>query len=154
MDAETEEHRDDGDPTSPPAYSRKPLSCAACRIKKIRCDRRSPCCHCTKSNIKCTFPTQRKPRERKPHLKNRVQDADGAPDAEALSSRLQSLESQVCSLRSQLSDVKAATTAAPQHELVPQTAIASSKNNTGSPVSLVKCSFWLTINYEVCDVTN
>jgi hypothetical protein len=34
-----------------------PLSCVTCRRRKVRCDRRNPCNHCTKAGIDCVFPT-------------------------------------------------------------------------------------------------
>lgn len=31
-------------------------NCLTCRRRKIRCDRRSPCSHCSKGGLECTFP--------------------------------------------------------------------------------------------------
>jgi hypothetical protein len=36
--------------------SLQPLSCVTCRRRKVRCDRRNPCNHCTKAGIDCVFP--------------------------------------------------------------------------------------------------
>lgn len=40
-------------------------NCLNCRKRKIRCDRRDPCAHCTKSELCCSFPaTGRTPTRR------------------------------------------------------------------------------------------
>ncbi|KAK4112867.1 hypothetical protein N656DRAFT_731328 [Canariomyces notabilis] len=53
------------DDCSPPAtavhHTRVPRACDACRVRKIRCDRESPCAHCVQSKIECT---QSKTRQR------------------------------------------------------------------------------------------
>lgn len=41
------------------ATTRKPLSCASCRQRKIKCDKTDPCDPCLQSGIKCVFPTRR-----------------------------------------------------------------------------------------------
>ncbi|KAI1172574.1 hypothetical protein F4777DRAFT_508046 [Nemania sp. FL0916] len=41
------------DPLQPPV---SPWSCFPCRRRKIRCDRRYPCSHCSKGDLDCGFP--------------------------------------------------------------------------------------------------
>ena len=139
------------EPASPQNYARKPLSCSTCRIKKIRCDKCMPCCHCVKANIRCTFPVQRKPRERKPHLKNRLPGERKVAEAvgDALGDRLQSLEAQVSSLQTQLVDASKGDKAPPpNYELVKRTALRPHASSTGAG-SHIKSSFWASINSEV-----
>ncbi|CAG8923435.1 unnamed protein product [Penicillium salamii] len=45
-------------PTMMHRWSRPPLSCAACREKKRRCDRGQPCSNCVQRNISCEYPGQ------------------------------------------------------------------------------------------------
>ncbi|OAQ97691.1 hypothetical protein LLEC1_03572 [Akanthomyces lecanii] len=133
---------------SPRKYARKPLSCSTCRIKKIRCDKRMPCCHCVKANIRCSFPVQRKPEERKPHLKNRLpeEQKDAEAVGDALADRLQSLEAQVSSLQTQLVDASNASKALPpKQELVER---ATQRPLAAGAVSHTKSSFWASINFE------
>jgi hypothetical protein len=40
-----------------PREELQPLSCVTCRRRKVRCDRRNPCNHCTKAGIECVFPS-------------------------------------------------------------------------------------------------
>lgn len=132
-------------------YARKPLSCSTCRIKKIRCDKRMPCCHCVKANLRCAFPTQRKPRDRKPHLKNRPLEGQKQAEAagDALADRLQSLEAQVSSLQTQLVDANKCDKALPPtHELVTRAVLRPPANAAGA-ASQIKSSFWASINFEV-----
>ncbi|KAJ3495795.1 hypothetical protein NLG97_g3137 [Lecanicillium saksenae] len=137
-------------PASPQSYSRKPLSCSTCRIKKIRCDKRMPCCHCVKANIRCTFPSQRKPRERKPHLKNRLpeEQQETVSGGDALADRLKSLEAQVSSLQTQLQDVKGETAPPAKYELVKRTTVRPHAKPAGT-ISHIKSSFWTSINFEL-----
>jgi hypothetical protein len=47
----------------------RPRSCAICRKRKVKCDKKQPCCNCIKSRLECTFlpPVQRaKGSSRKP----------------------------------------------------------------------------------------
>ncbi|KAM3511234.1 hypothetical protein MY11210_005103 [Beauveria gryllotalpidicola] len=138
------------EPPSPHDYARKPLSCSTCRIKKVRCDRRIPCCHCVKANIRCTFPLQRKPRERKPHLKNRPADDQSAYEAigDGLADRLQSLEAQVSTLQTQLVEAKSDKLPVSKNELVKRAARHPRANSAGA-VSRIKSSFWASINLEL-----
>ncbi|KAM3468118.1 hypothetical protein MY5147_008258 [Beauveria neobassiana] len=138
------------EPPSPREYARKPLSCSTCRIKKIRCDRRIPCCHCVKANIRCTFPSQRKPRERKPHLKNRPAEEQSAYEAigDGLADRLQSLEAQVTTLQTQLVDAKSDKLPASNNELVKRAAYHPRATSAGA-VTHIKSSFWASINFEL-----
>ncbi|TDZ16383.1 putative transcriptional regulatory protein [Colletotrichum orbiculare MAFF 240422] len=48
---------------SPPA--RHKLSCDSCRIRKVGCDRQSPCTRCQRMNTKCTYALGYKPRPKK-----------------------------------------------------------------------------------------
>lgn len=135
----------------PQTYKRKPLSCSTCRLKKIRCDKRMPCCHCVKANLQCSFPSQRKARERKPHFRNRavVPVAAGSDNFDdGLASRLQSLESQVSSLRIQLGEAKAENAASPKYELVKRMPSSPGASSIGGS-SRIKFSFWMSINSEV-----
>ncbi|EGX88683.1 C6 transcription factor, putative [Cordyceps militaris CM01] len=131
----------------PRSYARKPLSCSTCRIKKIRCDKRMPCCHCVKANLHCTFPAQRKPRERKPHLRNRQPEEQDEAEAhgDALARRLRSLEAQVSTLQTQLVEANKDSSPPPRYELVKRTAAVHS----AGAVSHIKSSFWASINFEV-----
>ncbi|OAA55120.1 Transcription factor [Cordyceps fumosorosea ARSEF 2679] len=131
---------DEGRPTSPQSYARRPLSCSTCRVKKIRCDKRVPCCHCAKANLRCTFPAQRKPRERKPHLRNRSPEAHG--QEKQLADRLRSLEAQVSSLQTQLMDARAPP---PRYEELVK---RRSAVHPRAAVSHIKSSFWASINFE------
>lgn len=65
----------------------KPLSCASCRARKIKCDKASPCSACSRAGIECVFPArQRKARGR--HSGARAKNTE-------ISSRLSKLESLV-----------------------------------------------------------
>ncbi|KAL4785970.1 hypothetical protein BJX76DRAFT_366431 [Aspergillus varians] len=41
------------------------LACHRCRQRKVKCDRASPCSHCVKAGIQCSYATAPKPRERR-----------------------------------------------------------------------------------------
>lgn len=151
MGSEAAEDEDRGALSLPLTYARKPLSCSTCRLKKIRCDKRMPCCHCVKANLQCSFPSQRKARERKPHLRNRavapvVAGSDSFDDG--LASRLQSLEAQVSSLRIQLGEAKAENAASPKYDLVKRAPSSPGASSIGGS-SRIKFSFWMSINSEV-----
>lgn len=134
---------------SPPSYKNNPLSCSTCRIRKIRCDKKMPCCHCVKANTRCTFPTQRKPRERKPHRKNRLPSEPAEAAGTGLAARLRSLEAQVSSLSSQLSKVnRDAAAVEPSRALVKHKGHSLWSTST-RPGRHVNYSFWLSINSEV-----
>jgi len=68
----------------------KLLSCVTCRQRKVKCDKASPCNHCTKVGIQCVFPN----RVRVPRAK---QAASKTRDVELLRriSRLESLVSKI-----------------------------------------------------------
>lgn len=69
------------------AKTLKPLSCASCRARKIKCDKASPCTACSRAGIECVFPArQRKVRGR--HGGARAKNTE-------ISSRLSKLESLV-----------------------------------------------------------
>ncbi|KAK2675251.1 hypothetical protein RAB80_010235 [Fusarium oxysporum f. sp. vasinfectum] len=42
---------------APPLPAFQPRSCFACRRRKVRCDRQSPCLSCTRNITDCVFPT-------------------------------------------------------------------------------------------------
>jgi hypothetical protein len=52
------------------------LSCTACRVRKVRCDRVHPCSHCTRAGVDCVFPSRKRmerPRKSKnSELLNRI----------------------------------------------------------------------------------
>lgn len=55
-----------------PAPELKVWNCLNCRKRKVRCDRRDPCAHCTKSQLSCSFPvTGRTPTRRLAHGQRR-----------------------------------------------------------------------------------
>lgn len=66
------------------------LSCVTCRQRKVKCNKESPCNHCTKAGIQCVFPN----RVRVPRAK---QTGSRTRDAELLKriSRLESLVSKI-----------------------------------------------------------
>lgn len=88
----------DADSTPPPQI----WSCVTCRRRKVKCDRRAPCCDvCTRSGIDCHYPVTgrrlpskvRAPRWESPHQKQ----------AEMLE-RLRRLESVVTELSAQVDE--------------------------------------------------
>lgn len=116
-----------------------------------------PCCHCVKANIRCTFPVQRKPRERKPHLKTQLSEEQKNAETvgDALSDRLRSLEAQVSSLQTQLVDASKGDKAPPpppKYELVKRATLRPHASSIGA-VSHIKSSFWASINFEASHFT-
>ncbi|KAK4164052.1 putative transcriptional regulatory protein [Cladorrhinum sp. PSN259] len=45
-----------------------PRACNACRARKIGCNRESPCAHCVRAKIDCTYSDARKPREKRARI--------------------------------------------------------------------------------------
>ncbi|KAF3129343.1 hypothetical protein TWF703_008966 [Orbilia oligospora] len=75
-------------------------SCTNCRRRKVRCDRKDPCIHCTKNNVECTFPIAgRVPRR---NIRGVSKPHKIAPKHQELLSRLRSLEDMVSQLGSQI----------------------------------------------------
>jgi hypothetical protein len=71
-------------------------SCAACRRRKVKCDKVNPCSNCTKSGIECDYP----PRKRAPRRPRKTLDTDGLSIREAeLIKRLNKLEGKWSSRR-------------------------------------------------------
>lgn len=71
-----------------------------CHRRKVRCDRRQPCNHCTKNNIPCVFPTANKPRRT-----NTGSSSNGNGDSsmeDEITARLHKLEGIVEDLRGQV----------------------------------------------------
>jgi hypothetical protein len=64
-------------------------SCAACRRRKVKCDKVNPCSNCTRSGIECDYP----PRKRARRRPRKTLDTDGLSVREAeLIKRLNKLE--------------------------------------------------------------
>ncbi|KAF3316406.1 hypothetical protein TWF173_002252 [Orbilia oligospora] len=75
-------------------------SCTNCRRRKVRCDRKDPCIHCSKNNIECTFPIAgRVPRR---NIRGVSKPHKIAPKHQELLSRLRNLEDMVSQLGSQI----------------------------------------------------
>ncbi|KAK4184954.1 putative transcriptional regulatory protein [Podospora australis] len=51
----------------PDSHSIVPRACNACRVRKIGCNRESPCAHCLRAKIECTY-TEFKPREKRARI--------------------------------------------------------------------------------------
>jgi hypothetical protein len=73
-------------PVAPTALN--PRSCVSCSRRKVKCDRRNTCYHCTKANVDCVFP----PSSRIPRKPRKLTESD-------LAERLRRLEGFVQSLR-------------------------------------------------------
>ncbi|KAH6666543.1 hypothetical protein F5X68DRAFT_265660 [Plectosphaerella plurivora] len=52
-------------PSSTPAPTPRILSCQACQLRKIKCDRSFPCGNCAKHHVSCVPATQSRPRKRR-----------------------------------------------------------------------------------------
>ncbi|OHE93826.1 hypothetical protein CORC01_10847 [Colletotrichum orchidophilum] len=51
--------------TAPRAKPQRVLACVLCQQRKIKCDRKFPCAHCTKHQLHCVPATQTRPRRRR-----------------------------------------------------------------------------------------
>ncbi|KAL2158090.1 hypothetical protein VTH06DRAFT_4658 [Thermothelomyces fergusii] len=51
-------------PSAGPAQTPVPRACDACRIRKIRCNRESPCAHCVHAKIECTHSGKKAPEKK------------------------------------------------------------------------------------------
>ncbi|KAI6777768.1 Transcriptional activator protein acu-15 [Emericellopsis cladophorae] len=64
-------------PTVPPTHKKRrrpPLACEQCRRRKVRCDRKSPCNHCVRSQIKdCSYAPAHTPSSWKKKAENQSQ---------------------------------------------------------------------------------
>uniref|UniRef100_A0A0B7KJ17 Zn(2)-C6 fungal-type domain-containing protein n=2 Tax=Bionectria ochroleuca TaxID=29856 RepID=A0A0B7KJ17_BIOOC len=56
--------RPEEDDVQSPATNEK-LACFRCRQRKIKCDRSTPCAHCVKVGVECSYASGPKPRERR-----------------------------------------------------------------------------------------
>ncbi|KAI1426071.1 hypothetical protein F5Y12DRAFT_306523 [Xylaria sp. FL1777] len=86
----------DGDPLKQPV---SPWSCFPCRRRKIRCDRRYPCSHCSKGNLACGFPVSGRTPTRRHDLPSFTSKTEKQDD---LLGRLRRLEGFVAKLGSEL----------------------------------------------------
>lgn len=60
------------------AAAKKPRSCATCRSRKVRCDKKSPCSNCRRAGIACVLP----PTDKTPRWAYRIErHGNNAPDA-------------------------------------------------------------------------
>lgn len=73
-------------------------SCLVCRSRKVRCDKQSPCSNCRRANIACVVPSKDRP----PRWPRRLD----RPATGEVMERLETLESLVRELRSQLERAK------------------------------------------------
>lgn len=76
-------------------------NCLNCRKRKIRCDRKDPCAHCTRSELCCSFPvTGRTPTRRFP-AGQRSEDSGWKARQRELLDKLSHLEDVVKKLQTQ-----------------------------------------------------
>lgn len=76
-------------------------NCLNCRKRKIRCDRKDPCAHCTRSELYCSFPvTGRTPTRRLP-AGQRSEDTGWKARQRELLDKLSHLETVVKKLQTQ-----------------------------------------------------
>ena len=114
--------------------SAKPRSCAACRTRKVRCDKLTPCSNCKRGGIPCEIqPRNSKPRwarqfERKQRLWKYSKDSEqpAQQPAEDVIARLQQLEALVSKLGSQV-DPQIFQESASNNQLHPSAAIRTMK---------------------------
>jgi Fungal Zn(2)-Cys(6) binuclear cluster domain len=55
----------------PPKRRRPPLSCTECRRRKVKCDRKQPCCHCVLWTRSCVYVDKTSPAANVSHLSHR-----------------------------------------------------------------------------------
>ncbi|KAF2103639.1 hypothetical protein NA57DRAFT_50511 [Rhizodiscina lignyota] len=81
--------------TAPLEHGPRPtlLSCITCRRRKVKCDKKQPCIHCTKMGIECVYPAS----GRKPRRPRRPQDRTGSNE-EDLMRRLKKLEEAIANI--------------------------------------------------------
>lgn len=78
----------------------KTWNCLNCRKRKIRCDRRDPCAHCTKSALHCSFPvTGRVPTRRPSNAAHKPEEAGWKARQATLLKKLSQLEDVVSRLQ-------------------------------------------------------
>ncbi|KAH6704101.1 hypothetical protein BKA61DRAFT_617863 [Leptodontidium sp. MPI-SDFR-AT-0119] len=72
----------------------KPKACLSCRTRKIKCDRNSPCTHCTSWSLECVFPSpiRRCPRPRKKQIVPPLEEFSGIEARQSLGERIQKAE--------------------------------------------------------------
>lgn len=73
-------------------------NCVNCRRRKIRCDRRSPCSHCSKGSLECAFPVSGRVPTRRYHPGSSTSSKEKQVE---LLGRLRHLESLVDELSTQ-----------------------------------------------------
>ena len=81
---------------------KKPRSCATCRTRKVRCDKKSPCSNCRRAKIACVVPSDDKPPRWARQLERSGLNAQDGPGAAVVMNRLRRLESMVKDLTAQL----------------------------------------------------
>jgi hypothetical protein len=141
----------------------QPRSCAVCRARKVRCDKRSPCSTCRRANIACVYPTA----NRAPRWARRFEAGSGATgavpgtasnipafedDEEYLNrvmGRLQNLEDLVHELRGQLKQKHPAGSSSEDGLSNVQTQFGRLVLHDASGSRYVSGGFWARVNDEV-----
>ncbi|KAJ5636624.1 uncharacterized protein N7484_009937 [Penicillium longicatenatum] len=124
-----------GVPPAVPATAPRPSidsassrSCVTCRRRKVRCNKRSPCSNCVKTNVECVFP----PPGRAPRKSKRP------PDAELLS-RLRRLEGVIQHLSDKTGEAGSVSSLSPiqtASSTLPSAAPTNTTANTSPPASI------------------
>jgi hypothetical protein len=124
-----------GVPPAVPATAPRPSidsassrSCVTCRRRKVRCNKRSPCSNCVKTNVECVFP----PPGRAPRKSKRP------PDAELLS-RLRRLEGVIQHLSDKNGEAGSVSSLSPiqtASSTLPSAAPTNTTANTSPPASI------------------
>ncbi|KAI1808975.1 fungal-specific transcription factor domain-containing protein [Daldinia bambusicola] len=90
----------------------KPRSCVACRTRKVRCDKTSPCSNCRRARIPCVVPSGDKPprwaRRLERIANNAKAEQEVDPGVNQVMERLRNLEGLVKELSSQLEQARSA----------------------------------------------
>jgi hypothetical protein len=138
-------------------------SCAVCRTRKVRCDRRSPCSNCLRANIACVYPTPNRP----PRWARRFEASSSAtgaalgaasnvPGAEddqegfdRAMSRLQNLENLVHELRGELKQKLTAGSSSEDGLSGVHNQFGRLVLHDASRSRYVSSGFWAQINDEV-----
>ncbi|KIW58640.1 hypothetical protein PV05_03141 [Exophiala xenobiotica] len=118
-------------------------SCAVCRRRKIKCDRKQPCSYCTKLNLPCSYPGS-------------IQDGKSRPQNDLLS-RLERLESSLQRLAPKVPANESPQVSEPTSSSTNATGIATNRERTPDPGSgrlileggdtrYVTTSFWADLD--------